>query len=31
MYMCKCANINKRAFGMAIIKLSYHQHTLSSH
>lgn len=28
MYMCKCANINKRAFGMAVIKLSYHQQTL---
>lgn len=28
MYMCKCANISKRAFGMAVIKLSYHQQTL---
>lgn len=28
MYVCKCANISKRAFGMAVIKLSYHQQTL---
>lgn len=28
MYMCKCANISECAFGMAVIKLSYHQQTL---
>lgn len=28
MYVRKCANISKRAFGMAVIKLCYQQQTL---